>query len=210
MSGDTDPAGVKGLKEKVYSKVKPVLKKHGFDKADCGSQVGIKEEDFVEETGFWVAQRKSKPTRWFVHFVEHNGKWIAKVPEVKGSDRVAYANAKGRDNVAAVSVRVTPVFKFGDKWDFYDKWEWLMVIFFPKPLQGSTSSDLVEDFAPSGTTVVFNNEEIEMLAIHIYSLCEPGLSCDLPDVELKYSDATEYLKEMFEGEKQNGGLFGDQ
>ena len=209
MSGELDPAGVKSLKKEVYHEIDPILEDYGFDKARCGAEVGIKEKEFSRETGFWVASKKSKPTRWFVHFVEQDGKWVAKVPEVSGSDRVGYANFANRDNVAALAVRVIPVIRQEDVWEPYEEWEWLMIIFFPEALDGS-AAQLISGFEPPSTTVEHKKGEINPVAIHVYSLCQPDLSCTLSDVEITYLDATERLMEMFEGEKQNEGLFGDQ
>lgn len=206
MSSNADPAGVKSLKKKVYRKIDPVLEKYGFDRARSGSNIGIRE--FNSSTGFWKSGITSKPPRWLIHFVQHKDKWEAKLPNTTGSDRVGYYNVSRRDNVAAFCVRIVPVMRDQGEWTPYEEWEWLMMIFLPKPLQGS-SSEVISGFTPPDTTIECKDEKIEPLAIHFYSLCEPGLSCTLSGVELTYSVATERLKEMFEGEKQNGGLFGD-
>ena len=198
MSGNADPAGVKRLKKKVYDKVGPVLEKYGFEFARSGSQTPIRE--FNTDTGFWKSGITSKPPRWLIHFVKGGGKWQARVPDTSRSDRVGYYNISRRDNVAAFCVRIVPVLKHQDDWVPYEEWEWLMMIFLPRPLQGS-SSEVISGFTPPDTTIECGGEKINPLAVHIYRLCEPSLSCSLSNVNLAYSGATKRLRELFGGEK---------
>ena len=194
MSNDADPAKVGEIKKVIFEKVRNVLKDHSLDYARSGSQTALR--DFDPSTGFWENSILSKPPRWLVHFRQEDSGWVAEVPKNSGSDRLGYYNT-GRGNVGAVCARVLPVVDMGATWTAYEDWEWLVIVFFPKPLPQATSADIVSGFSPPNLQLKCKGTEVTPIALHVYSLCSPDSSCTLSGVEMTYGKATQLLKDLF-------------
>ena len=194
MPNAKDPANVGEIKRKVFQKIKKILKTHGLSLARCGPGTEIK--GFDEDTGFWNSKIANKPPRWIVQFRQKDDQWSAQVPGDFRSHQLGYYNVSKRPNVGATSARIVPVFNIEGTWKVDDGWEWLVVVFFKQPLEGS-SSEIVSGFSPPSLELECNETQVIPIAVHVYSLCSPDSSCSLSGVEMTYGAATQLLEDLF-------------
>lgn len=196
MPGIIDPAGVHSDRKNILDRLKEkVLDGYDFSIATCGHQSEVR--DFDSETGYWQEQSdvRSKPPRWLFHLEERPEGLHASVPSDPASDQIGYYNVSNRDNVAVITSRILPVIRIDDEYHLYEKWEWVCVVFFSGPLDGS-SAEIVKGFRPPGFQLHGGRTSPETLALQVFTLCPGNLECSLPQFDRTYSEATQALAQL--------------
>ena len=194
MSDSSDPAGVSNVKDRVYDKIDEVLDDHGLVKRKSGRDRGV--EEFDEETGFWESGVLNKPPRWLFRLSEEDDGWVAEMPDRDSSDRLGYYNVRV-DNVAAGAARIVPIVREDDEWVLCQDWEWLCMVFFSQALRRGSSAETIEGFTPPDFTLSYQDEQLNPLAIQVFSLCTPNSTCSEVSGDLTYEEATGALRRLF-------------
>lgn len=149
MAKDNDAQDI--CRKSAASSVKAILSKRGMDLTQCG--VGVFREglpEFDPATGYWAKPSAvtPKPPRWLFWLERSDGVLKANVPDMPGSDRLAYSNtAQGR--VGGVFVRIIPAIRTAPaQWTLHLGWEWVLFFIMPRPLRPGSSGQLIDHFRP--------------------------------------------------------------
>lgn len=138
-------------RKSAASSVKTLLSKRGMDLSQCGVAV-FRESlpEFDPATGYWAKPSgvTPKPPRWIFWLERSEGILKAAVPNMPGSDRLAFFNtAQGR--VGGIFVRVIPAIRMANgQWTLHLGWEWVLSFIMPRPLRPGTSGQLIDHFRP--------------------------------------------------------------
>lgn len=148
-------------RKQVASALEGVLSNYNLELHQTGSKKKLLENTrpTSEATGYWQNPNDAtnKPLRWLIHLDLTDG-LDARIPDLHGSKRIAFLNAaQGRSG--AVLVRIVPAIKLDDgRFEFFETWEWLLLIGFLPALPVGSAAQLLENFDPTTGTIDYKGQ----------------------------------------------------
>lgn len=197
-------------RKSVVSAIEAVLGNYNLDLNQTGSKKRFLHDtrDVDESTGYWSdpTDATNKPLRWLIHFDLRDEGITAHVPtgldgQIRhGARRIAFANtAQGRSG--GVLVRIIPAFQVeDDRLEFFETWEWLLMLNFLPNLPVGSAAQLLDDFDPEAGTLRYMGREQRYIFAGLIALNDDD-STYVTEVggqvrTVSYSDTTKALADL--------------
>lgn len=189
-------------RKQVGADLKKILDEYNLELRQCGSKkkslATCKPVDV--STGFWEnpPDATNKPLRWLVHLEVEDGKVVARVPELHGSRRIAFANT-AQGTSGAVTTRIVPVIKVGDEeFVFHETWEWLLLHCFLPALAIGSSGQLFDRFDETTGRLDYMGREQPYIAAALIALNEEDDLFQSSELSgpITYREATEAIADL--------------
>jgi len=145
-------------RKQLGASLESVLNAYNLELNQPGSKKRLLEQTrpVSEETGFWKdpTDATNKPLRWLTH-IDLTGEVLkAGIPShpngspLHGARRIAFVNtAQGKSG--AVLVRLVPALMVAPgQFEFFETWEWLLLLCFLPNLPVGSAAQLLDDFDP--------------------------------------------------------------
>ena len=189
-------------RKQIGADLKKILDEYNLELRQCGSKKKYLEscKPVNSRTGFWEnpSDATNKPLRWLVHLNVEHGKVVARLPDLHGSRRIAFANT-AQGTSGAVTTRIVPVIKVGDEEHvFYETWEWLLLHCFLPSLAIGSSGQLFDQFDETTGRLEYMGHEQPYIAAALIALNEDDdlfVSSMLPR-PLTYAEATGAIADL--------------
>jgi hypothetical protein len=158
----------------IGAELSKILSNLNLQLNQIGSKVASLEKTrpINKETGFWddPSDATNKPLRWFVHLDLTGDTVTASLPPGHGSHRLGAFNA-AQGNSGAVTFRVIPVIRLGDKnYVFYETWEWMLLFCFLPALGVGSSAQLIENFDAATGAIQYRGQPQRYIAAALIGL----------------------------------------
>lgn len=153
-------------------------------------------------TGFWSNPNDAtnKPLRWILH-VDLSGPDVsATLPDGHGANRLAFINS-GKGVSGAVFVKIVPAIKLDDgRFEFFETWEWLLMLCFLPALEAGSAAQLLENYDPQTGSITYKGRAQSYIAAGLIALNDPdalyvGETASGPR-KISYADATAALRSL--------------
>lgn len=189
-------------RKQIGADLKKVLDEYNLELRQCGS----KKKDLASckpvdsRTGFWEnpSDATNKPLRWLIHLNLEQGKVVARIPDVSGSRRIAFANT-AQGTSGAVTTRIVPAIKVGDQeFVFYETWEWLLLHCFLPALAVGSSGQLFDHFDETTGRLDYMGNDQPYIAAALIALNEDDdlFQSSKLSRPLTYSEATGAIADL--------------
>ena len=189
-------------RRQVGADLKKILDEYNLELRQCGSKKkdlgACKPVDCT--TGFWEnpSDATNKPLRWLIHLEVEHGKVVARVPDLHGSRRIAFANT-AQGTSGAVTTRIVPAIRVGDEgFVFHETWEWLLLHCFLPALEIGSSGQLFDRFDETTGQLDYMGREQPYVAAALITLNEDDdrfHSSKLPR-PVTYAEATKAIADL--------------
>jgi hypothetical protein len=154
------------------------------------------------KVGFWSNPNDAtnKPLRWILQIDPTGDSITAKIPDTHGANRIAFLNS-GKGVSGGVFVRIVPAIKLDDdSFEFFETWEWLLMLCFLPALEAGSAAQLLENYDPASGAISYKGKPQPYVAAGLLALNEPNsiFVADLPGGprQITYAEATQALRTM--------------
>jgi hypothetical protein len=163
-------------RREIAASLKQILTPYHLELQQCGSKKKTIEDcrPVDTKTGFWTnpTDATSKPLRWILHLALVNDKVVASVPNEHGARRIAFATTH-KGTSGAVTTRIVPAIKVaGDKFIFYEVWEWLLLHCFLPALPTGSGAQLFDHFDEKTGKLTYMGNDQPYVAAALITLNE--------------------------------------
>lgn len=188
-------------RKQVVSALEGVISNYNLDL----NQPGIKKNPLwntrptSQATGYWQDPNDAtnKPLRWLLHLDLTSERLSAQVPVQHGARRIAFVNTS-QGKSGSVLVRIVPAMKVAaDRFEFFETWEWLLLLCFLPNLPVGSAAQLLENFDPVTGILTYMGQQQRYISAALIALndAEATYTTEVSETvkTITYSEATAAL-----------------
>lgn len=169
------------------------LNSYSLDLAECGKRI-VEPPEISREDGTLVKRGLyGKPPRWFLHLINHNGKWQISLPPHAQSHRLGYFNAQGGRSIGGLSFTVQLAYKTKNGWQIIRSAEWVLFVLRTIPFPSGTSSETIDNYSPADGTMCYQDDILDFEYSGLVSLSPPSTRLVSSSPTLSVKDANSLL-----------------
>ena len=197
-------------RKNLASALESIVGNYNLDVNQAGSKKRLLQDtrEVSESTGYWAdpTDATNKPLRWLLHLDLRGGDVKAKLPQQEdgtlrhGARRIAFVNtAQGRSGT--VLVRIIPAMQVADDhYEFFETWEWLLMLNFLPNLPIGSAAQLLEDFDPATGILTYMGSTQPYISAALIGLNDEGASYTTEVAgsvrTVTYAEATKALTDL--------------